>query len=493
MFAAQARYNRINQFTPQGSLIFDEDPGGHATATMTHSPEQQSLIDAQNQMRMDAFGRLGSLLGFSPGRGAPPRVGTPDKPGKINDLVNQDGGAGGGSGGAGGGSGGAGGGSGGAGGGSGGAGGGNFAPGGGGVDPATGAPLTPGAYSGSFFGGLPEWNLPSDSPGAPGQIPGLRYSLQRDPLGEHLGPELPGSVDELNQFGDEAREAFFERGMGLLRPEQERAREEAMEYASNRGLPIGSEIENVLSDRLARQQGEQQMNLGLESIIRGDQAMQNRLGMIQGIRGGSLQERLSQAGLANQARQQAFQEFMASRQAQLGERGLEFDQLASILGLTPTGGAGANMGGFFQPGQVDTNQAYNMHMQQSQWRDQQQGQLLNSLLGFAGQAGGMAMMSGRKLKKAITPMSSNGVLDKIKSVPIYQWLYRNEDDNHVPHIGPVAEDFNEAFDNPGLIPSQHDEGIDIPSLHGVALAGVQALIKKVDELEAELKALRGVV
>jgi len=93
MFAAQARYNRINQFTPQGSLIFDEDPGGHATATMTHSPEQQSLIDAQNQMRMDAFGRLGSLLGFSPGRGAPPRVGTPDKPGKINDLVNQDGGA----------------------------------------------------------------------------------------------------------------------------------------------------------------------------------------------------------------------------------------------------------------------------------------------------------------------------------------------------------------------------------------------------------------
>ncbi|MEL7061872.1 MAG: hypothetical protein AAGN46_17735, partial [Acidobacteriota bacterium] len=58
----------------------------------------------------------------------------------------------------------------------------------------------------------------------------------------------------------------------------------------------------------------------------------------------------------------------------------------------------------------------------------------------------------------------------------------NED---VTHMGPIAEDFAEAFDL-----GHTAEHITVTDINGVALAAIQGLQQQVQELKAELAALR---
>ena len=100
----------------------------------------------------------------------------------------------------------------------------------------------------------------------------------------------------------------------------------------------------------------------------------------------------------------------------------------------------------------------------------------------------------RNLKENFTSVDPGEILAKVSALPITRWNYK--DDPTAPHIGPVAQDFRSAF---GL---GHDEKtICVVDSDGVALAAIQGLNKKVDELvkqqkeeiealKAELKALK---
>jgi hypothetical protein len=94
--------------------------------------------------------------------------------------------------------------------------------------------------------------------------------------------------------------------------------------------------------------------------------------------------------------------------------------------------------------------------------------------------GNLTELSSREQKHNITAMSSQTVLNKVLALPIKEWSYKDSIDN-IRHIGPMAEDFYEAF---GL--GESETGIATLDTSGVALAAIQGLNEKLTEQDKAL-------
>ena len=82
------------------------------------------------------------------------------------------------------------------------------------------------------------------------------------------------------------------------------------------------------------------------------------------------------------------------------------------------------------------------------------------------------------------------MLEKVASLPITEWQYKEKDPNKataqpVRHLGPMAQDFREAF---ALGPD--DKHIATVDEGGVALAAIQGLNEKLEEKAREVEALK---
>jgi len=90
--------------------------------------------------------------------------------------------------------------------------------------------------------------------------------------------------------------------------------------------------------------------------------------------------------------------------------------------------------------------------------------------------------SDRNAKKDFAPVSPSQILEKVVRLPISEWSYKM--DSTTRHIGPMAQDFYSAFnigtDDKHIAPI--DEG-------GVAFAAIQALNRKVEEKEGQIRQL----
>ncbi len=105
----------------------------------------------------------------------------------------------------------------------------------------------------------------------------------------------------------------------------------------------------------------------------------------------------------------------------------------------------------------------------------------------------------RDLKENFAPVDGEEILGKIRDLPITQWNYKAADPS-VKFIGPVAEDFWDAFRLGGT----DNKGINGFAIDGVNMAGVKALERRssgmkaemarmqteIDQLKAELSALK---
>jgi hypothetical protein len=98
-------------------------------------------------------------------------------------------------------------------------------------------------------------------------------------------------------------------------------------------------------------------------------------------------------------------------------------------------------------------------------------------------SGALNQGSDRNSKTDIVAVDAQSVLDRLLGVEVSRWRYR-DDDSGTEHIGPMAQDFNAAFDV-GEAPGQLSS-IDV---QGVALAAIQALAARNAELEARIAAL----
>lgn len=104
-------------------------------------------------------------------------------------------------------------------------------------------------------------------------------------------------------------------------------------------------------------------------------------------------------------------------------------------------------------------------------------------------AGGQALArrtAGRDLLApgAHEPVDGFEVLDKVAALPISTWSYVFEDAG-VRHLGPMAQDFWAAFRL-----GDTDRMINMVDANGVALVAIQALYRRVKELEAEVAAMK---
>jgi hypothetical protein len=100
-------------------------------------------------------------------------------------------------------------------------------------------------------------------------------------------------------------------------------------------------------------------------------------------------------------------------------------------------------------------------------------------------------VSDRNVKRDIRPVDEQAVLRSVARMPISSWSY-TADDPSVRHVGPMAQDFYQAF---GL--GQTDRAYDPIDAHGVTLAAIKALYQQVqdqrtriDRLEQENQDLR---
>jgi hypothetical protein len=94
----------------------------------------------------------------------------------------------------------------------------------------------------------------------------------------------------------------------------------------------------------------------------------------------------------------------------------------------------------------------------------------------------MTTVSDRNAKEAFAPVDVQTVLDRVAGLPIETWRYKGD---RIRHIGPMAQDFAAAFDV-----GPDDRHIDLVDASGVALAAIQALVRRVQAQETELAALR---
>ncbi|MEE9553112.1 MAG: tail fiber domain-containing protein, partial [candidate division Zixibacteria bacterium] len=98
-------------------------------------------------------------------------------------------------------------------------------------------------------------------------------------------------------------------------------------------------------------------------------------------------------------------------------------------------------------------------------------------------ASAWATYSDRNLKENLTAVDGKEILRKISSLSLNKWNFKSQSDN-IKHIGPTAQDFYSTF---GL--GDDDKTISTIDPSGVALAGIQALLDKVEQLEARIAEL----
>ena len=96
--------------------------------------------------------------------------------------------------------------------------------------------------------------------------------------------------------------------------------------------------------------------------------------------------------------------------------------------------------------------------------------------------------SSKILKDRFVELNKNDLLNKIEQLDIESWFYKGTQEKH---IGPVAEDFYQAFGT-GVLdePNYLGKSLAASDVAGVSLAAVKELIKEVKQLRNELDELK---
>ncbi len=95
-------------------------------------------------------------------------------------------------------------------------------------------------------------------------------------------------------------------------------------------------------------------------------------------------------------------------------------------------------------------------------------------------SGSWSSLSDRSLKANLSPVDESQVLMLLAGLPISTWNYIGQEPS-VRHIGPMAQDFQTAFDV-----GEDDRHISAVDADGVALAAIQGLYQLVQEQEAQI-------
>ncbi|MBD2757099.1 tail fiber domain-containing protein [Spirosoma validum] len=93
-------------------------------------------------------------------------------------------------------------------------------------------------------------------------------------------------------------------------------------------------------------------------------------------------------------------------------------------------------------------------------------------------------------KEKFRPADGANFLQKISAMRLGSWNYKGQDLKQYRHYGPMAQDFFADFGQDELGAIGEDKSINQADFDGVNLIAIQALIKKVERLEAYNQHLR---
>lgn len=91
----------------------------------------------------------------------------------------------------------------------------------------------------------------------------------------------------------------------------------------------------------------------------------------------------------------------------------------------------------------------------------------------------------RNQKENFETLDPEAILNRLRKIPVTRWNYKKSDPS-IKYIGPVAQDFYDAFQLGGT----DSLGINSICIDGVNMAGVIALIGRTDELKSAVEELR---
>ncbi|MBD2756549.1 tail fiber domain-containing protein [Spirosoma validum] len=113
-------------------------------------------------------------------------------------------------------------------------------------------------------------------------------------------------------------------------------------------------------------------------------------------------------------------------------------------------------------------------------------------LGVSLSSGGNAWqtLSDSTRKENFRSVDGAGFLEKIAQLKLGSWNYKGQDAKQYRHYGPMAQDCFAAFGHDTLGNIGEDKSINQADFDGVNLIAIQALIRKVEKLEAQNKILR---
>jgi hypothetical protein len=94
--------------------------------------------------------------------------------------------------------------------------------------------------------------------------------------------------------------------------------------------------------------------------------------------------------------------------------------------------------------------------------------------------GSWSSLSASSSKTNIQPVDPSSVLDRVADLDVSRWEYDSQED--ATHMGPMAEDFHDAF---GL--GADRDRIATVDADGVALAAIKGLDQRAEELEAAVQ------
>lgn len=191
-------------------------------------------------------------------------------------------------------------------------------------------------------------------------------------------PNAPSNYD-LNAERQRAEQAYYNRGIGMLRPEFDLQNQAVEQQVSDRGLPLAGDAASSLRDQQFRRQQQAQEGLLREALVQG----------------AAEQERMFNQG--QRARQQSISEAMLERQQ-------PFQEAAAFFGAAPQ---------FQSPQQPNIPQyqiqapdvmgaIYQNYAGQQQNAANRQA-MMGNLIGAGGQIAAAKILSDRRLKENIVP------------------------------------------------------------------------------------------
>ncbi|MGX5855534.1 tail fiber domain-containing protein [Dyadobacter jiangsuensis] len=101
-----------------------------------------------------------------------------------------------------------------------------------------------------------------------------------------------------------------------------------------------------------------------------------------------------------------------------------------------------------------------------------------------------SMVSDVNKKENFAPVNGEDFLQKISKMNLTSWNYKGQDPKQYRHYGPMAQDFYKAFGQDAYGTIGTDTTINQADFDGVNLIAVQALIRRMEEMSAEIATIK---